>query len=126
MALETKITQPLGQGFVQVDATNRYGYKHYYKVPQKTARKFAYELKVQDKQLNLYSNIAYFSAIFAGVIGASFFTKKIDNKWKQFGIQTAAAIGLSTVTALGMNKYTQNEQEKLIKNYRAKEIFYRA
>ena len=126
MALETKITQSLGQGYVQIDATNRYGYTQYYKVPQKKARKFAYELKTQDKTLNLYSNIAYFSAIIAGVLGASIFTKNMESRWKQFGIQSLSAIGLSTLTAFGMTKYTNNEKENLIKSYKAKEIFYRA
>ena len=126
MALETKITKQLEPGFVQVDSTNKYGFKRYYKVQKNNAGKFAYELKTQDKKLNIYSNIAYFSSIIAGVLGASVFTKNMESRWKQFGIQTAAAIGLSTITATFMNKYYQKEQNNLIQGYKAKEIFYKA
>ena len=126
MAITTAITKPLDNGFVQVDSTEKNGYKRFYKVPQKNAKFFADKLKKQDKDLNLYSNITFFASIFAGVLGASIFTKNMESRMKQFLIQTGAAIVLAALSSLGFNKYAQSEEQKLLEQNHAKEIFYRA
>ena len=125
MAITTAITKPLEKGYVQVDAKHKNGYTRYFKVPQKNAKRFANEFKQQDKDFNLYSNIIFFSSIFAGVIGASLFTKKLESRITQFLVQTLAAIGFSGITSFGFNKYALSEEEKLINSHKAKEIFYR-
>lgn len=126
MAITTAITKPLDAGYVQVDSTSKTGYKKYYKVPQKNAGKFAEELKQQDKTLNLYSNITFFAAIFAGVLGATYFTKNMESRMKQFLIQTSAAIVTAALATLGFNNYAVSEENNLLKQHHAKEIFYRA
>ena len=126
MTITAAITKPLDNGFIQVDSTEKNGYKRYYKVPKKNADKFAAELVQQDKNLNLYSNINFFVSIFAGVLGASFFTKNIESRMKQFLIQTSSAIFLTILTTLGFGKYAQKKEENLLNENRAKEIFYRA
>ena len=126
MSLTAKITKPLEQGYVQVDTERNNGYTRHYKVPHKHAKTFSSELIKQDKDLNLYSNIVFFTSIFTGVLGATFFTKKMDSRMKQFLIQTASAVGLASLTSFGMNKYAINEEKNLIKSYNAKEIFYKA
>ena len=75
MSLTTAITKPLEPGFVQVEAKEKNGYVQYYKVPQKNARNFAAEYKQQDKRLSITSNVLFFGSIFAGVLGATYFTK---------------------------------------------------
>ena len=126
MAITTTITKPLDPGYMQVDANYKSGYKRFFKVPQNNAKNFAVELKKQEKDLRLYSNITFFSSIFIGVIGAALFTKNLDSRLKQFAVQTAAAIGLTGFTSYGFSKYATNEEEKLLKKHRAKEIYYRA
>lgn len=126
MAITTSITKPLDSEHVQVDAANKYGYKRFFKVPRKNAKNFAYELRQQDKNLNLYSNITFFAAIFTGVFGAARFTKKMENKLKQFLIESATGIVFATLASIGFNKYAQSEEDKLKSRYKAKEIFYRA
>ena len=126
MAITTAITKPLDSGYVQVDSTTKSGSKKYYKVPQKNAGMFAEELRKQDKTLNLYSNITFFSAIFAGVLGATYFTKNMESKMKQFLIQTGSAIVAAALSSLGFNQFAESEEKNLLQKHRAKEIFYRA
>ena len=126
MSITATVTKSLEPGFVQVDAQHKGGYTQYYKIPQKNANKFASELQKQDKDFNLYSNIVFFSSIFAGIIAAGHFTKHFNDWMKKFLVQTASAIGLSMVTSLGFNKYAEVEQNNLMNKYKAKEIFYTA
>ncbi len=126
MSLTTSIVRPLESGFVQVNASEKNGYTQYYKVPQKNAKRFASEWQQKDKNLSLYSNIVFFSSIFAGVLGATYFTKNMDSRFKQFLVQTASAITLAALSSIGMSKYAESEQQKLLNKYKAKEIFYRA
>ena len=126
MSITTAITKPLEPGYVQVDAKDKNGYTQYFKVPQKNARIFADEWKSKDKELSWCSNIAFFTSIFAGVLGAAYFTKNIDSRLKQFLIQTASAITLASLTSLGVSKYAESEQKDLLNQYKAKQIFYRA
>lgn len=126
MSITTTISKPLEQGYVQVDASYKNGYTRYYKVPQKNAKDFANKLQKQDKDMNLYSNIIFFSSIVAGVLGAYHFTKNMEGSFKRFLVQTGAAMGLSAITSFGFNKYAQNEEVKLIQANHAREIFYQA
>ena len=125
MSITTAITKPLDSGYVQVDSTTKNGYKRSYKVPQSNAKIFAEELKKQDKTLNICSNITFFAAIFAGVLGATHFTKKMDSKIKQFIIQTITGITAAILSTIGFNKYAVSEEKNLLQKHRAKEIFYR-
>ena len=126
MSVTTAITKPLEPGYVQVEATEKNGYTQYYKVPQNNAKRFAEDVKHQDKNLNLTSNILFFGSIFAGVLGASHFTKNMNSRFKQFMIQTVSAITLAILTSLGMAKYAESEQKNLLNQYSAKKIYYRA
>ncbi len=126
MAITTEITKHLDNGFVQVDAAGKNGYKRYYKVPQGNAKIFADELKKQDKNLNIISNVTFFTGIFIGVLGATYFTKKMESKMKQFLIQTCAAIATAALSSLGFNQYADSKKENLMRKHGAKEIFYRA
>lgn len=126
MAITTTISKPLDAGFVQVDSAEKNGYKRFYKVPQKNAKIFANDLKQQNKNLNLYSNIVFFASIFAGVFGASAFTKKIESRMKQFLIQTASAVAVGILSSLAFGIYAQDKEKELLQQYKAKEIFYRA
>lgn len=125
MAIETRITKPLEHGYVQVDTKSKNGYMRYYKVPQKNANIFSNELAVNDKTMNTYSNIAYFTSILVGILATFPFVKKIDSALKRFGIQCIGAIALSTLTMIGMNEYTNAKEEEIRKKYGAKEIFYK-
>ena len=126
MSITTSIVKPLETGYLQVDASDKNGYTRHYKVPHKNAKVFAEEWKEQDKKLNLCSNIVFFSSIFAGVLGATYFTKNIESRMKQFLIQTASAITLTILTSIGMSKYADSEQKNLLDKHHAKEIFYKA
>ena len=126
MAITTTITKPLEAGYVQVDSAEKNGYKRFFKVPQKNAKSFAEDLKQQNKNSNLYSNIVFFTAILAGVFGASAFTKKIESRLKQFLIQTASAVTVGSLASFFYSKYAQNKEQELLHQYKAKEIFYRA
>jgi len=126
MSITATISKPLGQGYVQVDSATKSGYKRYYKVPHKNAKQFSTALVKQDKEMNLYSNIVFFSSIFAGVLGATAFTKKMDSKVKQFLVNSASAVVLASLTTLGMNGYIKKEENKLMDTYKAKEIYYRS
>ena len=126
MSITTAITKPLEAGYVQVEAKEKNGYTQYYKVPQKRAKNFAVDLKQQDKRLNITSNVLFFSSIFAGVLGATCFTKNMDSRFKQFMVQTAAAIGLTALTSIGMSKYAAAEHSDLLNKYTARQIYYRA
>ncbi len=125
MAITIEITKPLDNGFVQIDAGEKSGYKRHYKVPQKNAKLFAEELKHQDKHLNIFSNVTFFTAIFAGVLGATYFTKNMESKMKQFLIQTCAAIATAAISSLGFNRWADSKKEDLMRKHNAKEIFYR-
>lgn len=126
MSISVKITKPLENGYNQVDAEYSSGYKRYYKVPKNNSKIFAQEYKLQEKKLNTYTNIAYFVSVFAGVLGASLFTRKIEGWMKKFMIQFTSAISLTALTMFGMNEYSKSNHDKLMKKYDSKEIFYRA
>ena len=126
MAVVATISNQLEPGFVQVDVNYKRGWQRNFKVPQKNADRFAIEFAKQDKKLNILSNITFFSSIFAGVIGAYCFVKKMDSKFLQLAIETVTAIGLSTLTALGFRNYAKGEEDKLLHKNNAKEIFYQA
>lgn len=126
MSITTQIVKPLETGYLQVDASDKHGYVQHYKVPQKNAKNFATEFKEQDKKLNICSNVLFFGSIFAGVLGATYFTKGMESRFKQFMIQTASAITLTILTSLGMSKYADTEQKNLLNKHNAKEIFYKA
>ena len=126
MSISTSIVKSLESGYVQIDASEKNGYTRHYKVPQKKSKRFSVELKKQDKELNLISNITFFSSIFAGVLGATYFTKNMDSRFKQFLVQTASAITLAALSSIGMSRYAESEQQELLNKYKAKEIFYRA
>lgn len=125
MAITTAVTKSLGAGYVQVDSAEKNGYKRYYKVPEKYAGDFADKLKKQDKTLNIYSNLSFFSSIFAGVLGATLLTKKIEGV-KKFYIQASAGIVAGALSSLGFSQYAGNEEKNLLQKYHAKEIFYKA
>lgn len=126
MAVTATIVKPLESGFVQVDADYKRGWQRNFKVPQANAERFASDFTKQDKRLNILSNITFFSSIFAGVLGAYCFVKKMDSRFLQLAIETATAIGLSTLTALGFRNYAKGEEDKLLQKNNAKEIFYQA
>ena len=126
MAITIEITKPLDNGFVQIDAGEKEGHKRHYKVPNQNAKLFAEELKHQEKHLNIFSNVTFFTGIFLGVLGATYFTKNMESKMKQFLIQTCAAIATAALSSLGFNQYADSRKEDLLRKHRAKEIFYRA
>lgn len=126
MSITATITKTLEPGFVQVDAAEKNGYKRYYKVPKRNAGIFAQNLEKQNKNLNLLSNITFILAVIAGVFGAARFTKNIESRLKQFLIQTASGVGVGILSTYGFNMYAQSEEQNLLKENGAKEIFYRA
>lgn len=126
MAITTAVTKPLEPGYMQVDSTYKNGYKRHFKVPQKNAREFAIDFRELNKKQKLYDNIIFFTSILTAFGTSVYLTKKMDNKWKQFFIQVASTIGFSTLTSIGYSKYAQEEQREFLKNYKAKEIYYRA
>ena len=126
MDLKTAVTKPLEPGYMQVDATYKNGYKRYFKVPQRSAGKFAVEFKDLNKKQKLYDNVTFFTSILTAFATSVYFTRKLDNRWKQFAIQVASTIGFSTLTSIGYAKYAQDEQREFLNNYKAKEIVYRA
>lgn len=126
MALNTVITKPLGQGFVQVNASEKNGYTRYYKVPQRNAKIFESELKKQNKDMKVLSNVLFFSSVFAGVTGAFIFTRHMESRLNQFLIQTTSGIIAAALCSLGFSKYEINRNNELLKKHRANEIFYRA
>ena len=126
MAITIEISKPLDNGFVQIDAGEKNGHKRHYKVPHTNAKFFAEELEQQEKRLNIFSNVTFFTGIFVGVLGATYFTKKMESKMKQFLIQTCAAITTAALSSLGFNQYADSRHEDLMKKHNAREIFYRA
>ena len=126
MAIQTTVVKPLEAGYMQVDSTYKNGYKRHFKVPQKSARQFAEDFKELNKNQKLYDNIIFFTSILTAFGSSVYLTRKMDNKWKQFFIQVASTIGFSTLTSIGYAKYAQDEQREFLRNYRAKEIYYRA
>ena len=125
MATTITISPSSNKNYVLVDAAEKNGYTRHYTVPQRNAKLFASELKQQNKDLNLFSNITFFSAVFLGVIGATAFTKKFESRMKQFLVQTVAGIACAVISSLGFNQYAAVQEENLIKKHKAKEIFYR-
>lgn len=125
MAITTTISKPLEQGYVQVDAKRKNGYTRYYKVPQNTAKSFSNKLKKQDKDMNLYTNIAIFSTMFTGILAAAYLTRKMKSRMQQFFIQVlSAVVPMTAVTVLMQDKAT-TEHDKLLKQYKATEIYYK-
>ena len=125
MAITTEVTKQFENGFVQLDTTYKNGYKRYYKIPQKNADIFAYKLKQHEKNTVIGSNIVFFASIIAGIAGASYFTKNMDNSIKKFLINTLSAMGFATISSFGFGKYSQNKELNLQKSYQAKEILYK-
>lgn len=125
MAITTNITRTLNNGYVQVDSTEKNGYKRFYRVPQRNAKVFAKELEHQEKNLKIVSNVTFFASILAGVFGAAHFTKNMESRLIQFLIQTSSAIALALLSAIGFNMYAQSKEINLLKEHQAKEIFYR-
>ena len=125
MAITAQITKQLEPGFVQADIKYKNGYTKYYKVPEKNAKYFITQKIEQEKDFDLYSNILFFTAVFAGFVGGAYFARKMD-KLKQFAVESLSAIGCGTLSTLGFLDYRQNQEKKFDKAYTAKEIFYKA
>ena len=126
MSIKTAIVKPLEAGYVQVDATDKSGYTRNYKAPKKYAEKFASELKQQEKDIRICSDILLIGSIVARVAGTIPFTKKIDSRLNQILIQSAVAISLAVLSTIGMIKFAESEEKELMNKYGAKEIFYKA
>ena len=126
MSVDTKITKPLGQGRVQVDVKYKGGYTRYYSVSKKNAHGFANEFKTNEKNMDMCSNIVYFTTIFGGILATIPFTKNVNSWMKKMLIQFASAIGFSTLAMVGMNEFANSKEKEVVNKYRAKEIFYRA
>lgn len=126
MSIKTAIVKPLEAGYVQMDATDKSGYTRNYKIPKKSAGKFASELKQQEKDIRICSDILLIGSIAAGVAGTIPFTKKIDSRLNQILIQSTVAISLAILSTIGMIQFAESEHKKLMNKYGAKEIFYRA
>ena len=125
MAIQTAIVKPLESGYVQVDSTYKNGYKRHFKVPQQSAGEFAFEFKELHKKQRLYDNITFFTTIFTAFLGSVYFTKNMQNKWKQFAIQAGSTIASSLLATIVYSQYAQDKQREFLKNYKAKEIYYR-
>lgn len=125
MAITTTISKPLEQGYVQVDAKRKNGYTRYYKVPRKSAKSFSNKLKKQDKDMNLYTNIAIFSTMFTGILASAYLTRKMKSRMQQFFIQVLSAIVPMTAVTVLMNDKAIAEHDKLLKQYKATEIYYK-
>ncbi len=125
MSVQTAVVKPLESGYMQVDSTYKNGYKRHFKVPQANAKKFAIEYKELYKKQRLYDNVTFITAMLTAFLGSIYFTKNIQNKWKQFAIQTCSTIGASMLASLGYAKYAQDEQREFLKDYKAKEIYYK-
>ena len=126
MSVDTRIAKPLENGYVQVNAEYKGGYKRYFKLPERGAKVFADEFAKQDKRMVTYGNIAYFSSIFTGVLGMAFFAKNVKSGINKFLLECCGALGLAVLSTIVINDYTKSEEENLLKQFKAKEIYYRA
>lgn len=123
MAVTANISRKLDNNCVQVDISSKKIWTRYFKVPENKADSFIANYKKQDTRNNWRSNLMMLTGALAGCFIASIFTQKLSK-----GIKTAIGILaglLGTAGAIFTNATIVRKQEdKLLKNYNAEEIFY--
>lgn len=125
MGVNTEITRQLDKNYVQVDVSSKKSPTRYFKVPAQNADKFASQYKKQDKKISIFTNTLFGGSLIAGVIIAYKLTEKIKNGALRFAIGTAGGIAGATASLFASTKYIESRQDKLLKNFGAKEIFYK-
>lgn len=126
MSVDAKISRAIDNNSVQVDISSKNSRTRFYQVPKNNADNFIKQYKKQDKKASLITNTAFGAAILVGVFGANALTKKMNNKLLKFVLNTAAGVGCAIAAIFGSGKYIQNQQNKIIEQNRAKEIFFEA
>lgn len=125
MGVNTEITRRFDNNYVQVDITAKKSPTRYYKVPVQNADKFASEYKKQDKKITIATNTFFGIGVLAGTIIASTITKKLSkSKILQYLVGTLGGIGGAIGSVFLSGDYIEKKQNKLLKEYGAKEIFY--
>ncbi len=123
MAASAKVSKQLDNNYVQIDITSKNMKPKYYKVPVKKADYFVNEYKKQSKNISIVTNTVFVGSILAGVLATSFFTKKLGTLSKFFLNSVGGVIG-AAIGTYGTTKYTENQQNKLLKDTNAQEIYY--
>ncbi len=126
MSVDAKISRAIDNNSVQIDISSKNSRTRFYQVPKNNADNFIKQYKKQDKKASLITNTAFGAAILVGVFGANALTKKMNNKLLKFVLNTAAGVGCAIAAIFGSGKYIQNQQNKIIEQNRAKEIFFEA
>ena len=126
MALDTKISRQLDNGCVQVDVKYKDAPPKYYKVPQEKADSFSQKLKKQDKNSKIINNTAFGISLLGGVLAGNVLSKNIESGVLKFIIGSASGVAAATAALFACSKYSEHEHNTILKEYGAKQIFYKA
>ena len=123
MGAEVQIINQLQNGYLQMDVKSGAGSeaKHYI-VHRNFADKFQADIKEHHKKMNILANVSLGLSAFVGVIGASIFTKKFNNKIAEIGTNMLAALALIGISGHFVSEYEDEKHKELLSQNRAKEI----
>lgn len=124
MGVETEITKSLGSNYVQVDVTSKKEPVRYFKVPAPKADEFCAGYKKQNRKMSIFANTLFGVSTLGGVIIVSLFTKKLKNTFLKYALCTAGGIAGGIGSFFASGNYFENMQQKFLKKFNAKEIFY--
>lgn len=126
MSIKTEVIRQPNASFADVNVTAQNGKTRYFRLPSQNADSFAVQLKKQDKNRAIITNLTFGFSIFAGVMLAKAFTKNVKDKTMQFLIGAVGGVIGASASSLACEKYLDNQQNSTIKKFGAKETYFEA
>jgi len=127
MTLSTEITRKLDDGNVQVDIKSKNTTSRHYSVAPEKADCFISDYKKNEKNSLYLSNIAFGVSIFGGVVLTNFLIRNaVKSTAMRYLLSSAGGVIAGIASMLGVGDYLDKKKAELMKQYQAKEIFYKA
>lgn len=124
MAITTSITRNLDNNYVQVEVNSPRATTTFYKVPKNKADEFCTQYKKLEKKNTKTYNIAFFSSIGAVCLLMSILTKRFESTMPKLLLSIVGGIFAGYTADSAVRTYLLPKQEKFLKSFDAKEIFY--
>ncbi len=125
MSTDVQILKQLQNGYLQIGVkTGTNNEPKNYIVHKNFADKFQSDIKEHHKKMNTFANLSLGISAFWGVIGASFFTKRLNNKIAEIGANLLAALTLIGISGHFVSEYEAKKYKELLAKNQAREISF--
>lgn len=125
MALNTKISRDVGNGYVQVDISSKNEAPSYYIMPKNKTDSFILQYKKDRKNNSILRNITFVGSLIFGSAVMLKLLKNLNTNSILKGLLNICATVPFTLFSLNVcDNYIQSKRDELMKSHNAKQIFY--